>query len=93
MYNPSASVLKQKHACCRALTLASICCFAAIYVCRGGEPPPPASGVAEPWFVSLFDGKTLEGWAVKCVPKDKELAAKAWTVDGGTILANTIVQG
>ncbi len=38
----------------------------------------------------MFDGKTLEGWAVKCLPKDKELAAKAWTVDHGMILANTI---
>lgn len=46
---------------------------------------PDASG-----FVSLFDGKTLDGWVIKCLPKDRELAAKAWTVDQGTILANTL---
>jgi hypothetical protein len=44
---------------------------------------------AEPGFISLFDGKTLDGWEVKCLPKDKELGAKAWSVDHGTILANT----
>ncbi len=47
-------------------------------------------GADESGFVSLFDGKTLNGWSIKCLPKDKELAAKAWTVDQGTILANTI---
>ena len=41
-------------------------------------------------FVSLFDGKTLSGWTVKCLPKDRELAKMAWSVDRGTILANTI---
>lgn len=45
---------------------------------------------AEPGFVSLFDGKTLNGWTINCLPKDKKLAAKAWTVDDGTILANSI---
>ncbi|HUT89042.1 MAG TPA: DUF1080 domain-containing protein [Thermoguttaceae bacterium] len=44
----------------------------------------------EPGFVSLFDGKTLKGWTINCLPKDKELAAKAWTVDNGTILANSM---
>jgi len=44
----------------------------------------------EPGFVSLFDGKTLKGWTVNGLPKDKELAAKAWTVDNGTILANSM---
>jgi hypothetical protein len=45
---------------------------------------------AEPGFASLFDGQTLNGWTIKCLPKDKELAAKAWTVDQGTILANSL---
>jgi hypothetical protein len=49
-----------------------------------------ASQTDEPGFISLFDGKTLGGWTIKCLPKDKELAAKAWTVDQGTILANTM---
>jgi len=41
-------------------------------------------------FVSLFDGKTLSGWTVKCLPQDRGLAKTAWSVDRGTILANTI---
>jgi hypothetical protein len=49
-----------------------------------------AARAGEPGFVSLFDGKTLNGWTVNCLPKDKELAARAWSVDQGTILANTI---
>jgi hypothetical protein len=44
----------------------------------------------EPGFVPLFDGKTLKGWTTNCLPKDKELAKKAWTVDQGTILANSM---
>jgi hypothetical protein len=45
---------------------------------------------AEEGFTSLFDGKTLEGWTVNCLPRDKKEAATAWSVDRGTILANTI---
>jgi hypothetical protein len=44
---------------------------------------------AEEDFVALFDGKTLEGWTINYLPRDKNLAAKAWTVDGGTILADS----
>jgi hypothetical protein len=44
----------------------------------------------ESGFVSRFDGKTLDGWTIQCQPKDRELAAKAWTVDQGAILANTL---
>jgi multimeric flavodoxin WrbA len=51
----------------------------------------PAAGSAdESGFVSLFDGKTLDGWTVNCLPKDQALAAKAWSVDQGTLLANTL---
>lgn len=46
----------------------------------------PAS---EDGFVTLFDGQTLNGWTVNHLPKDRELAAKAWSVDGGTLYANT----
>lgn len=48
------------------------------------------SGIVEPGFRSLFDGRTLTGWSVKCLPKDTDLAAQAWSVDQGTILANTL---
>ena len=51
---------------------------------------PLAAAAAEPGFTPLFDGKTLDGWTVNHLPKDKEFAAKAWTVEGGTLLANTI---
>jgi len=49
--------------------------------------PCPA---AEVGFTSLFDGKTLNGWTVHCLPKDREQAKKDWTVDHGTILADTV---
>jgi len=51
---------------------------------------PLCSSAAEEGFTPLFDGKTLEGWTVNCLPKDKKEAATAWSVDRGTILANTI---
>jgi len=45
---------------------------------------------AEEGFTPLFDGKTLDGWTINCMPKDKDFSTKAWTVDQGTILANTV---
>jgi multimeric flavodoxin WrbA len=51
--------------------------------------PSVGSRSDESGFIPLFDGRTLDGWAIRCLPKDKALAAKAWTVDQGTILANT----
>jgi len=45
---------------------------------------------AEEGFTPLFDGKTLDGWTVHCLPKDREQAKLDWIVDRGTILANTI---
>lgn len=32
---------------------------------------------AEEGFTPLFDGKTLGGWTINCLPKDREFAAKA----------------
>ncbi len=45
---------------------------------------------AEPGFTALFDGKTLAGWTIQSLPQDKDKAAKAWRVDQGTILADTL---
>jgi len=45
---------------------------------------------AEPGFQPLFDGKTLDGWAIKCKPADRPAAAKFWRVDGGTILVDSM---
>jgi len=42
-------------------------------------------------WVSLFDGKTLAGWAVKCLPADRDKTF--WTVDNGTILADSMDAG
>jgi hypothetical protein len=62
----------------------------------GGLLAPVAASAAkaadepETGFVSLFDGKSLAGWKVCHLPKDKELAATVWRVDRGTILADTI---
>ena len=51
---------------------------------------PSLARAEEPGFVPLFDGKTLDGWTVDCLPKDRDFAKTAWTVDRGTILARTI---
>ena len=44
----------------------------------------------ESGFLPLFEGKTLDDWTINCLAKDRELATTAWTVDRGTILANTV---
>ena len=48
------------------------------------------SVAVEEGFTPLFDGKTLNGWTINCLPKDRQFGAKAWTVDQGTLLANTM---
>jgi len=57
-------------------------------IAASGSVPAPAA--EEEGFTPLFDGKTLAGWTINCLPKDKEFAARAWTVDQGTLLANTM---
>jgi hypothetical protein len=57
---------------------------------RATDPGPAKARGVEAGFAPLFDGQTLEGWRICCLPKDQALAAKAWTVDHGTLLANTI---
>jgi len=52
-----------------------------------GTALPEAAKKDADW-VSLFNGKDLTGWTVKCKPADR---AKAfWKVDGGTILADSM---
>lgn len=41
-------------------------------------------------FTKLFDSKTLNGWTIKCKPKDMDLAANFWTVDSGNIVADSM---
>ena len=51
---------------------------------------PGFASADEEGFTLLFDGKTLNGWTINCLPKDREQSKKDWTVDGGTILADTV---
>jgi len=48
------------------------------------------AGEGEPGgeWTSLFDGKTLAGWTVKCRPADR--GTTFWKVDDGTILADSM---
>ncbi len=41
----------------------------------------------DPDFKSLFNGKSLDGWTVKCTPKNKDKTF--WTVSGGAIVGNS----
>lgn len=53
------------------------------------DAPPPAASQAsasEDGWVSLFDGRTLDGWTVKCKPKD-DAKRDYWRVEDGTIAA------
>jgi hypothetical protein len=57
--------------------------------CLCFSPGGVGADANEAGFLPLFDGKTLGGWTINCLPKDNALGATAWTVDHGTILANT----
>jgi hypothetical protein len=70
---------------CTCLTIAALSLFGSL--AAAAEPLRPES---EEGFTSLFDGKTLNGWTINCLPKDREQSKKDWTVDGGTILADTV---
>lgn len=45
-----------------------------------------ASGATD--WTSLFDGKTLDGWVIKCLPQD-DGKRSYWRVENGTITAET----
>ncbi len=42
---------------------------------------------SEEWQ-SLFDGKSLQGWIVKCQPKDQDTTF--WRIEDGTLVANSL---
>jgi hypothetical protein len=52
------------------------------------ESPAPGEASANSAWVSLFDGKSLDGWTVKCKPADRE--RQFWKVDDGAILADSM---
>ena len=55
-----------------------------------GEMSAIALATPPEGFTALFDGKTLNGWTIKCKPADKDLAAKFWTVSNGAIAADSL---
>ena len=66
--------------------LASLCLIAA---CRAAEAQPPAAD--EPGWTSLFNGRDLAGWTVKCKPADREKVC--WKVEDGVIVADSMEAG
>jgi hypothetical protein len=58
-----------------------LCCLVAISL-----PASPILADDDPsGWISLFDGKTLNGWVIQCLPKDR--GKEYWTVEDGTITA------
>jgi hypothetical protein len=62
-------------------------CFIAALVSVTGCASQRSSAKGKDWK-SLFNGKDLSGWNVKCKPGDKD--KEFWSVEGGTILADSI---
>ena len=57
------------------------------------DSPQLKAGVqpsADASWISLFDGKSLSGWTVKCRPEDR--LKQFWKVDQGSILADSIAE-
>ena len=54
---------------------------------ESGTAEDAAHGHKEEWQ-SLFNGKDLTGWTVKCKPEDRQ--KKFWRVDAGTVLADSM---
>ena len=62
-------------------------CVLAITITVSGCASQTLSTKGKGWK-SLFNGKDLNGWKVKCKPGDKD--KKFWSVEGGTILADSM---
>ena len=65
---------------CTGMVVAGMVAFLMVAAARAGE--------AEEGFKPLFDGKSLDGWVVK--GKEIDVKRKMWTVDNGTILADSM---
>jgi len=66
--------------------IACICAFSAALMaagCTSGGVPVHGTD-----YVTLFNGKDLTGWTVKCVPADSD--EQFWRVEDGTILADSM---
>jgi len=67
-------------------TIACICAFSAALMvagCTSGGVPAHDTD-----YVTLFNGKDLTGWIVKCTPADS--SEQFWRVEDGTILADSM---
>lgn len=60
-------------------------CLLGGHIARGDEN----TNQSDSDWISLFDGKTLKGWHIVCLPKEKEKAKSYWSVDEGAILCDT----
>jgi len=54
-----------------------------LYACNSGKPEGKG-------WISLFNGKNLDGWMVECRPEDK--VKGFWTVEDGMIVVNSMGQ-
>jgi len=52
------------------------------------ESPAPGELPTDSTWTSLFDGRSLAGWTVKCKPQDRE--KPFWKVDNASILADSL---
>ena len=68
----------------RLVLTAIVLCLLPLEIVPAAEPA--VAGKPAEW-VSLFDGKTLNGWTVKCRKKDKD--KHYWDVEKGAITART----
>ena len=53
---------------------------------------PVGTNAAETGWNSLFNGKNLDGWIIKCLPKDNDKRSY-WKVVDGAITADTPPEG
>ena len=51
---------------------------------------PLAVQAAEPGFTPLFDGKTLNGWTIDCLPRTRNSQPRRGRLTRGTLLADTM---
>lgn len=73
-----------------ASRLAAGCCLGLVALLIGCAVPAARPSVpADAGWASLFDGRSLAGWSLRCKPADKAKAAAFWRVDAGTILCDT----
>lgn len=69
----------------RIIYLTTVLLLALMPLSFAAGPAEAKSAGTDDGWISLFDGKTLDGWMVKCREKDKD--KKYWSVEDGAIAA------